>query len=52
VLTEPGYRAAAERVRASFASAGGAPMAADRLESLLAAADRRAAAGDHRWEGL
>jgi MGT family glycosyltransferase len=52
VLTEPGYRAAAERVRASFAAAGGAPMAADRLESLLAAADRRAAAGDHRWEGL
>ena len=35
VLTEPGFRAAAERVRASFASAAGAPGAADRLESLL-----------------
>jgi MGT family glycosyltransferase len=44
VLTEPGYRAAAERVRASFASAGGAPMAADRLEGLLTA-DRSAVGG-------
>jgi MGT family glycosyltransferase len=44
VLTEPGYRAAAERVRASFATAGGAPMAADRLEALLTA-DRSAAGG-------
>jgi MGT family glycosyltransferase len=46
VLTEPGYRAAAERVRASFASAGGAAMAADRLESLLT--EDRSAAGSLR----
>jgi MGT family glycosyltransferase len=40
VLSEPGYRAAAERVRASFAAAGGASLAADRLEGLLTNADR------------
>jgi MGT family glycosyltransferase len=45
VLTGPGYRAAAERVRASFASAGGAPMAADRLEGLLAQAAAGGAGG-------
>jgi MGT family glycosyltransferase len=37
VLTEPGYRAAAERLGASFRAAGGPPAAADRLESLLPA---------------
>ena len=35
VLTEPGYRGAAARLRASFRSAGGAEAAADRLEGLL-----------------
>lgn len=34
VLTEPSYRAAAARVSSSFASAGGASAAADRLEKL------------------
>lgn len=34
VLDDPGYRQAAERVRASFAAAGGARTAADRLERL------------------
>jgi MGT family glycosyltransferase len=34
VLTEPAYRAAAHRVRESFAAAGGAPAAADHLEKL------------------
>jgi MGT family glycosyltransferase len=38
VLTEPGYRAAAARLRASFAAAGGADAAADELEALLRAA--------------
>ena len=37
VLTEPGYRAAAARLRASFAAAGGAEAASDRLEALLRA---------------
>lgn len=41
VLTEPGYRAAAARLRASFAAAGGAEAAADRLEALV----RRAPVG-------
>jgi zeaxanthin glucosyltransferase len=36
VLTDPGYRAAAGRVRDSFAAAGGAPAAAARLERLAA----------------
>jgi MGT family glycosyltransferase len=36
VLTDPAHRAGAERVRDSFAAAGGAPLAADRLEALLA----------------
>jgi UDP:flavonoid glycosyltransferase YjiC (YdhE family) len=36
VLEDPSYRAAAERLRASFARAGGAPAAADRLEQVLA----------------
>lgn len=36
VLDEPGYRAAAGRVRESFAAAGGAPAAAARLELLAA----------------
>jgi MGT family glycosyltransferase len=35
VLTVPAYRAAAERVRESFAIAGGAVAAADHLEKLL-----------------
>ena len=35
VLDEPSYRAAARRVRASFAAAGGAPAAARHLETLL-----------------
>lgn len=35
VLTDPSYRAAAERLRSSFESAGGAPAAADHLEGLL-----------------
>ena len=34
VLDDPGYRAAARRVRDSFAAAGGAPAAADHLERL------------------
>jgi len=34
VLDDPSYRAAAERVRESFRAAGGAPAAADLLESL------------------
>jgi UDP:flavonoid glycosyltransferase YjiC (YdhE family) len=34
VLDEPGYRAAAARIRASFRAAGGARAAADRLEGL------------------
>jgi MGT family glycosyltransferase len=34
VLTDPGYRAAARRVRDSFLRAGGAPVAADRLVAL------------------
>lgn len=33
-LTDPGLRAAAERIAASFAAAGGAPAAASALESL------------------
>lgn len=36
VLTDPAYRAAAGRVRDSFAAAGGAPAAAARLERLAA----------------
>jgi len=36
VLSDPSYRDAAARVRASFASAGGAEAAADHLERLLA----------------
>lgn len=38
LLTEPRYRAAAERVRDSFTAAGGAPAAAARLEQLAASA--------------
>ncbi|WP_338067418.1 glycosyltransferase, partial [Crossiella equi] len=34
VLGFPGYRAAAERIRASFADAGGTAAAADRVEAL------------------
>ncbi|MCO1578297.1 glycosyltransferase [Crossiella sp. SN42] len=34
VLSFPGYRAAAERIRASFADAGGTAAAADRVEML------------------
>jgi MGT family glycosyltransferase len=37
LLSDPGYRTAAGRVRDSFASAGGAPAAAARLEQLAAA---------------
>jgi UDP:flavonoid glycosyltransferase YjiC (YdhE family) len=37
VLTEPAFRAAAGRVRASFAAAGGAPAAADVLQGLAGA---------------
>lgn len=39
VLTDPGYRTAAGRVRDSFAAAGGAPAAAARLEQLAASAN-------------
>ncbi len=35
LLDEPGYRAAAARVRVGLMAAGGAPAAADRLEALL-----------------
>jgi UDP:flavonoid glycosyltransferase YjiC (YdhE family) len=35
VLGDPGYREAAARLRTSFAQAGGAPAAADRLAALL-----------------
>jgi UDP:flavonoid glycosyltransferase YjiC (YdhE family) len=35
VLGQPAYKAAAERVRASFAAAGGAAVACDRLEELV-----------------
>jgi MGT family glycosyltransferase len=49
VLREPGYREAADRVRRSFAAAGGAVAAADRLEGLLAPAlSGPSAAGDAR----
>jgi MGT family glycosyltransferase len=44
VLHEPDHRKAAERVQASFATAGGPPAAADRLEQLLASSER----GTHR----
>jgi MGT family glycosyltransferase len=44
VLSDPGHRAAVDRVRASFASAGGAAAAADRLDALLATAGRPARA--------
>ena len=37
VMTEPSYRAGAARVQSSFAAAGGARAAADRLEDLAAA---------------
>jgi MGT family glycosyltransferase len=37
VLHQPDHRKAAERVQASFATAGGPPAAANRLEQLLAA---------------
>ncbi|HET9168010.1 MAG TPA: glycosyltransferase [Actinospica sp.] len=40
VLTQPGYRAAAERVAASFRAAGGADAAARHLVELAATADR------------
>lgn len=43
VLTEPDHRAAAGRVRASFAAAGGAAAAADRLEGLVATTAARPA---------
>ena len=35
VLDDPAYRRAARRIQASFAAAGGAAAAADRLEKLL-----------------
>jgi MGT family glycosyltransferase len=38
VLTEPGHRAAADRLRASLAAAGGPAAAADRMEALLTVA--------------
>ena len=41
VLGDPGYRAAAAQLRTSFARAGGAPAAADRMAALLAPADPR-----------
>ncbi|MFI1856217.1 glycosyltransferase [Streptomyces sp. NPDC020480] len=41
VLYEPGHRAAAERVKASFRAAGGAASAADHLEQLAARAAAR-----------
>ncbi|MFI6034720.1 glycosyltransferase [Streptomyces sp. NPDC051315] len=34
VLREPGYRAAADRIRTAFRAAGGAPAAADHLDEL------------------
>ncbi|MER7795386.1 glycosyltransferase, partial [Streptomyces sp. NPDC097640] len=40
VLHEPGHRAAAERVKASFRAAGGAAAAAGHLERLAARAIR------------
>jgi MGT family glycosyltransferase len=43
VLHEPSYREGAARLRASFAAAGGAPAAADRLEALLASTTTRPA---------
>jgi UDP:flavonoid glycosyltransferase YjiC (YdhE family) len=36
VRTQPSFRDAAHRLQASFASAGGAPAAADALEKLVA----------------
>jgi UDP:flavonoid glycosyltransferase YjiC (YdhE family) len=36
VLDDPSYRTAAERIRRSFAAAGGASAAADHLEMLVA----------------
>lgn len=42
VLVEPGFRAGAERVAASFAAAGGAARAAEHLEALVPGADRTA----------
>jgi zeaxanthin glucosyltransferase len=48
VLSDPAYRAAAGRIRDSFATAGGAPAAAARLERLAAA---RPAAGDQGQAG-
>jgi len=41
VLTDPRYRTAAERVRASLTAAGGPAAAADRLEGLIAAVGAR-----------
>lgn len=38
VLDDPAYREGADRIRASFAEAGGAPRAADELEALVVAA--------------
>jgi UDP:flavonoid glycosyltransferase YjiC (YdhE family) len=43
LLDQPTYRAAAARVRAGFATAGGATAAADRLEDLVAPAHREGA---------
>jgi UDP:flavonoid glycosyltransferase YjiC (YdhE family) len=40
VLTEPVHRAAAQRIQASFRSAGGAAAAAGHLEQLLPAGPR------------
>ncbi len=48
VLGDPAYRAAAGRIRDSFATAGGAPAAAARLERLAAAGP---AAGDQGRAG-
>lgn len=39
VLDDPAYRAAAERIRASFTAAGGAPAAAEHLELLASRTD-------------
>jgi MGT family glycosyltransferase len=41
VLDNPSYRAAAQRVQASFAAAGGADAAADHLEKLACTSRRR-----------
>jgi zeaxanthin glucosyltransferase len=47
VLDDPGYRAAATRIRDSFVAAGGARAAAQRLAQLAAGVDLSGRAGSH-----